>query len=146
MSITTDHAADISGFILERTAKRMKRYAQQQLAAAGADITLDQWLILSELDRQDRQNQFQLAQATCKDAPTVTRIIDLLCKKGLTHRLTDPDDRRRFQVTLTPAGRRKIAEVLPIIRATRRRAWHGLSDAEMDQLVGMLNRIHGNLE
>ena len=36
----------LPGFVLERTAKRMKQFFQQQLAAAEAGITIDQWVIL----------------------------------------------------------------------------------------------------
>ena len=73
-----DKKAEQSGFILERTAKRMKQHIQQQLAAAAADITVDQWILMQELEKTPGVSQLELARATFKDAPTVTRIIDLL--------------------------------------------------------------------
>ncbi len=141
-----DKKSEISGFILERTAKRMKQFFQQRLAAVDADITIDQWVLLQELDRQDGQSQLDLAKATFKDAPTVTRIIDLLCKKELTHRVPDPEDRRRFRIELTGAGRQKIREVLPLVKTFRQEAWQGLSEDEVDQLVATLNKLFDNLQ
>ena len=123
----------------------MKQYFQERLTAAQTDITIDQWVVLQELERQDGQSQMDIARATYKDAATLTRIIDLLCKKELTERVADAADRRRFKVYLTETGRTKIANVLPIIRECRTQAWAGLSDEAVDHLVDTLNHIYDNL-
>lgn len=140
-----DKRAEQSGFILERTARRMKQHIQQQLSAAGVDITVDQWILLQELEKSTGLSQLELARATFKDAPTVTRIIDLLCSKGLTLRTADAADRRRFCVRLTPAGYEKIDAVLPLVQAARLKAWAGLDDQQMEQLTQTLNQVYNNL-
>ncbi len=145
-ALRQDKQSELSGFILERTAKRMKQHFQQVLQAAGADVTIDQWVMLQALDKRDGQGQHELARAVFKDAPTVTRIIDLLCRKGLTRRRPDPEDRRRFRIFLTPAGRKKIGEVLPVVKRARRQAWEGLADEQIDQLVNTLNTVFRNLD
>ncbi len=141
-----DKKSMVSAFILERTAKRMKQFFQQELAKAEVEITIDQWIILQELDREDGQSQLALAKSSFKDAPTVTRIIDLLSKKGLVERQTDEMDRRRFKIVLTEVGKHKIKEVLPIIRQSRAKAWCCLNEDEMDGLVRSLNKVFLNLE
>ncbi len=140
-----DKRPEASGFILERTAKRMKQFFQHQLAASDSGITIDQWVVLQVLDRQEGLSQLDIAGATFKDPPTITRIIDLLCKKGLTRRITDLDDRRRFKIELTEDGRDKIEAVMPIIRDARLRAWQGLEDKDISQLVATLNIVFDNL-
>jgi DNA-binding MarR family transcriptional regulator len=140
-----ENKLEIPGFIIERTAKRMKQFFQQKLSAANADITVDQWVILQMLEKEEGISQLEIAKATFKDPPTVTRIIDLLCKKNLTRRVSDSEDRRRFRIFLTPAGRHKIEEVMPIIEATRETAWQGLENKEMDALVRTLNTVFDNL-
>jgi DNA-binding MarR family transcriptional regulator len=145
-SPSTDKKTEVSGFVLERTAKRMKQVCQRHLHTANLDLTVDQWVILQELARTNALSQYELGHRTFKDAPTVTRIIDLLCKKKLTERRIDPDDRRKFQIHLTEAGRRKIAEVIPTIRGFRQLAYENLSEDEMDQLNGLLNKIFTNLQ
>ena len=92
---------EISGFIIERTAKRMKQSFKKILKEKNAGITVDQWVILQELKKEDGLSQFEIASRTFKDAPTVTRIIDLLCKKQLLRRLPDTTDRRKFNIFLT---------------------------------------------
>lgn len=136
---------EISGFIIERTAKRMKQSFKTILKEQHAGITVDQWVILQELKREDGLSQFEIAVRTFKDAPTVTRIIDLLCKKELLERLPDSEDRRKFNIFLTKAGKAKIVEVLPMVESFRAEAWNGLSDKEINQLKSLLNTIFKNL-
>src|SRR6476660_5178381 len=88
-------------FLLERTARRIKQYAQQRFNSECFDITVDQWLVLKNLRDSNDLNQSELAKLTGKDHPTLTRIIDLLCKKGLTERRMDITDRRSFIIHLT---------------------------------------------
>lgn len=140
-----DKKSMISAFILERTAKRMKHFFQQELAVSHADITIDQWIILQELEQEDGQSQLALATSSFKDAPTVTRIIDLLSKKGLVERHTDEADRRRFRVRLTGKGKAKVEKVLPVIQQARSKAWSCLDEEEMDGLVKSLNKVFNHI-
>ncbi|HMO38426.1 MAG TPA: MarR family transcriptional regulator [Saprospiraceae bacterium] len=142
----TKGAAELPGFVLERASRRMKQYFQEQLQQAGCGITIDQWVILQELEKQDGLSQLEIAKATFKDAPTVTRILDLLCDRGLTRRITDLEDRRRFQIELTDAGRAKIAEALPVIEQAREKTWQGFDEEKLDTLMQMLNEVFENLK
>lgn len=141
----TDKKSALSGFVIERTAKRMKQACQHYLTEAGIDLTVDQWVLMHELHKTDGEGQNELARKTFKDAPTVTRIIDLLCKKGLTQRKTDPGDRRKFNVFLTDSGKKTIAQTIPVIQQFRRQAYSNLSNEELDVLNDILDRIFENL-
>lgn len=136
---------DVSGFIIERTAKRMKQSFKKILNDNSAGITVDQWVILQELEKENGLSQFEIAARTFKDAPTVTRIIDLLCDKQLLERQPDPVDRRKFNIFLTNFGQAKILEILPMVESFRAEAWNGLSDREINQLRDILNTIFKNL-
>lgn len=140
-----DKRTKTSGFIMERTTKRMKQYFQRILTEADTEITVDQWVLLQQLDQEDGRSQLELARATFKDAPTVTRIIDLLAQKKLVRREPDPSDRRRFRIVLTPVGRQKIETVMPLVIQFRKAAWAGLSEQQIDALVDTLNTIFDNL-
>ncbi len=138
--------SEIWGYSIERTAKRMKQSYKRMLNAAGAGITVDQWVVLKLVNDRDGLSQLEIAEQTDKDAPTVTRIIDLLCKKELCERRSDPEDRRKFSICLTAAGRAKIKEVLPIVKSFRQRGWDGLTEADLNQLMRTLDLIYKNLE
>ena len=136
---------EISGFIIERTAKKMKQSFKKRLTESSAGITVDQWVILQELEKEDGLSQYEIAARTFKDAPTMTRIIDLLCDKNLLERLPDPEDRRKFNIFLTGSGKSKIVEILPMVESFRAEAWNGLSKVEINQLRNSLNTIFKNL-
>ena len=133
-------------FLLDRTARRVKQYAQRRFKELGFNITVDQWLVLRHLSDQKDLNQRQLADLIFKDTPTLTRIIDLLCSKGLTRRTTDPDDRRSFHVQLTAQGRKKVEQIKPMVRPVRLKAWEGLSERDFNQFKRILNAIYVNLQ
>ena len=137
---------DISGFVIERTQRRMKQNFQRLLKEAETDITVDQWILLQELNKENGISQLELAQRAYKDAPTVTRILDLLVQKDLIERVANETDRRKFSIKLTKAGYKKVKEVTPVLREFRSKAWAGLSDNEVSKLTKVLNRIFTNLD
>lgn len=131
--------------LLDRTARRVKQYAQQQFKEMGFNITVDQWLVLKHLYEHEEMKQNALAELINKDNPTLTRIIDLLCKKGLTIRTLHPADRRSFIVALTKEGTKKVEQLKPKIKHVRLKAWEGLSERDFNQFKKILNTIYQNL-
>ncbi len=142
----TDLSLATSGFIVDRTAKRMKQFYQQMLKQHDLGITVDQWVILQALDKEDGLSQFELGQRCYKDAPTLTRIIDLLCGKNLLRRGNDPVDRRKFKICLTTAGAAKIKAVKPVLRQFRAQCWKGLAEEDLKRLTEIMNTIFNNIK
>jgi DNA-binding MarR family transcriptional regulator len=133
-------------YLLDRTARRVKQYAQQEFASGNFEVTVDQWLVLKNLDNDQYLKQTELAELTGKDNPTLTRIIDLLCRKGLTERVVHKTDRRSFTVHLTDAGKDKLKELTPKVTEIRMKAWDNLTEDDYEQLKRILNKIYQNLE
>ncbi|MDQ3395813.1 MAG: MarR family transcriptional regulator [Bacteroidota bacterium] len=133
-------------FLLDKTAKSVKQYAQRRFKEMGFNITVDQWLVLRHLSEANDLNQKELATLVFKDTPTLTRIIDLLCEKGLTEREINLEDRRCFKVKLTKEGKEKVATIQPKIKDVRLKAWEGLSESDFNQFKRILNAIYENLE
>jgi DNA-binding MarR family transcriptional regulator len=131
--------------LLDRTARRVKQYAQQQFNEMGFNITVDQWVVLKNLYEKEGMKQNELAELLFKDNPTLTRIIDLLCEKGLTVRNLHPSDRRSFVVGLTKEGVKKVEQLGPKVKDIRLKAWDGLSDRDFNQFKKVLNTIYQNL-
>jgi DNA-binding MarR family transcriptional regulator len=132
-------------FLLDRTAKRVKQYAQKRFKEMGFNVTVDQWLVLKQLDERKEIKQNELAGIVFKDNPTLTRIIDLLAKKGLAERRAHPGDRRSYMVSLTSKGKKKVRELRPKIKEVRLKAWEGLTTGDFKQFSKVLNTIYQNL-
>jgi DNA-binding MarR family transcriptional regulator len=133
-------------FLLDRTARRVKQYAQRKFKREDFDITVDQWLILKNLSENELMSQSEMAQILFKDQPTLTRIIDILTKKGYVERVPHPNDRRSFQLLLTQSGSEKVEELKPKISEIRQKAWENLNEGDFEEFKRILNKIYDNLE
>ena len=140
-----DELYNAYSLLLDRTARRVKQYAQQQFKEMGFNITVDQWLVMKNLHEHPEMKQNELAELLSKDNPTFTRIVDLLSKKGLATRKVHPDDRRSFQLTLTAAGAKKVEQMKPKVKRVRLKAWDDLSEKDFNQFKRILNTIYKNL-
>lgn len=135
---------DNVGTLLDRTTRLLKAHFQRAFKDAGVDITPEQWVVLDHLHKAGSFSQTELANGTFKDAPTVSRIIDKLAKKGLAARTRFPNDRRRYQVALTERGEKVHGQLLPRVEALRIQAWGGLTEADYANLTRVLDRIRDN--
>jgi DNA-binding MarR family transcriptional regulator len=133
-------------FLLDRTARKVKQYAQHQFKTGDFDVTVDQWLVLKNLSENELLSQTELANLVFKDHPTLTRIIDLLCKKGYVERIPHPQDRRSFQLHLTQSGIAKVTELRPKILEIREKAWENLTETDFEEFKRILDTIYQNLD
>lgn len=133
-------------FLLDRTARKVKQYAQQKFKIGDFDVTVDQWLVLKNLSENKLLSQTELAQLVFKDPPTLTRIIDILCKKGYVERIAHPLDRRSFQLHLTEIGLEKVSQLKPQVAQIREKAWENLGSTDFEEFKRILNTIYSNLE
>lgn len=133
-------------FLLDRTARKVKQYAQQKFKNGDFDVTVDQWLILKNLSENELLSQTELAQLVFKDQPTLTRIIDILCKKGYVERIPHPQDRRSFHLHLTETGLLKVSKLKPQVATIREKAWKNLDSSDFEEFKRILNTIYSNLE
>ena len=134
------------GAYLDRTLRKVRLDMGRRLKESGVDITPEQWMILSSLYENNGQSQTELGDGSFKNAPTVSRIIDLLCKKGLAERRPDRNDRRRHNIFLTTKGKKIVEKAFPAIIATREKGWEGLSDDDYKIFLRIINQIFENFE
>lgn len=131
-------------FKIDTTIKKIRNVLQQHLNQAGFDLTVDQWVLIDHIARNEGISQNELAEMTAKDAPTITRILELLVKKDLVIRKIDAIDRRRFNLYLTDDGKQLFDKALPIVLEIRRRGWGDLSDADYENFVRIMDSIYHN--
>jgi DNA-binding MarR family transcriptional regulator len=134
------------GFILESTAKKIKLELQRKFNDIGVDITVDQWVVLLELHQHGTQNQVELCERCCKDAPTITRIIELLVKKDLVTRESCKDDRRKFNISLSKKGKILVQKLLPLIIEFRKQGWNQLTEKDISHIERITKKIQENLK
>ncbi|MEO0726495.1 MAG: MarR family transcriptional regulator [Bacteroidota bacterium] len=132
------------GAIMDRTLKLIKYSYLQTFKELNLDITTEQWVILDRLAEGDGISQTDLANDSFKNAPTVSRIIELLRKKGLIEKKQSADDRRQSLIYLTNKGNDYHETVTPAVLALRRRGWQGLNEQDYQDFMRIMNQIGGN--
>ena len=133
------------GTYIDRNYKVIRGSFLQVFKDAGVDITTEQWVLIDCLYKQNGISQNELATESFKDAPTVSRIVDLLCKKELTERKRSEDDRRRHKVFLTKKGKAAYEKLLPKVLDLRQKGWEGLSESDYQTFLKVMNQIFDNI-
>ena len=88
----------------------------------------------------------QLVDVLVVPQSTISHQLLNLERRGLIHRTRAQDDNRSVSVTLTEEGQRIAAECEALSRQVYRHMVHRLSEAELAQLSGVLDRLFVSLE
>jgi DNA-binding MarR family transcriptional regulator len=72
---------------------------------------------------------------------TMTSVLDTLERNGHIKRLTDPDDRRRVLVDVTPEAQMVLNRLLPEVVQTTTAVMAGIGDEELYDFLGTLARV-----
>jgi DNA-binding MarR family transcriptional regulator len=131
-------------YTLDKTIKTYRQFAQRRLTEAGFDITIDQWLVLNSIATCEGISQLEIADRVFKDAASVTRIIDLLIKKGLLSREAHQSDRRRFTLEITKEGKGLMRTIAKVVEQNRRTALQGISEKNLVAVKETLQQITDN--
>lgn len=141
---TMEKLENILFYTMDKSIRSYRVFAQKRLRDKGFQITIDQWLILKVLMDHPGIMQQEVAEMVFKDNASVTRIIDILEKSKYLRKKTNPNDRRKFILKITPSGERVIQEVQKIVLENRAMALSGISEKDLEITSKVLNQIIEN--
>jgi len=98
------------------------------------------------LCQQDEVTQKAIADATYKDRPSITRLIDNMERQELVTRTQSSADRRTNKICLTKKGADLYEKVHPITMKTMQEALSDLSEEDISNAQYLLKKIFSNLE
>lgn len=102
MGITVDMLVRVYNDLTKKMANtRFKSFASH---LRNHELTLNQYSILSYIERENACSSIQLAQYLNLKAASITYLVDSLEKKGLVKRVNNPEDRRSQRIQLTENG------------------------------------------
>lgn len=132
--------------LIGSTHELLSRRLQANLEANSVPLTAEQFQIMCWLWDKDGINQQQLASAMRRNRGSVTRILDVLERKGLVSRKCDDADRRVNKVCLTDEGVRWRDEARRLAMETLNTALNGLQESELEAASKALRKMIVNLE
>ena len=102
-------------------------------------LEMKEFLLLSKLD--EHPNPADLARALVTPKPSVTFMVKRMEALGYLRRELQPDDLRRFRLTLTPSGRSAMESAREIFDQEFGRRLSRLTQAQRIELMRMLERM-----
>jgi DNA-binding MarR family transcriptional regulator len=102
-------------------------------------LEIKEFLLLSELD--EHPNPADLARALVTPKPSVTFLVKRMEALGYLRRELQPDDLRRFRLTLTPPGRSAMERARAIFDEEFGRRLSRLTQAQRVELMRIFQRM-----
>jgi DNA-binding MarR family transcriptional regulator len=132
-------AAERPDIALCRASALVARAAEEH--AAGQRLGVGQHLVLKMLAAVGSCSQQTLSEELRIDRSVMVNIADELERSGLVRRERNPNDRRAYAVTITEAGRRRLAAAETTTPDFLDRTFATLTAAERRQLTAILGKL-----
>ena len=136
---------ELYSFISGMASTAIARRLQKKFNAQGLNLTIEQWSVLYHLWKEDGRSQQELCNATFRDKPSITRLIDNLEKGKLVKRVADERDRRINKVYLTAEARKLQESSMQLAEETLNEALDGVPAEQVDLCKQVLQKVYDNL-
>ena len=113
-------------------------------AFEGHELSFMQWLVLVKL-REGTSTASELCRVMSHDTGALTRLLDQLEERGYVGRMRSEADRRVIELELTAAGRRKLAELMPLVVDVLNGALGDFSRRDFAEFTRLLKRLIASL-
>ena len=138
--------SELYSFITGKASTAIARRMQKNFKQNGIEITIEQWSVLYHLWKEDGMSQQALCDATFRDKPSITRLVDNLEKLALVKRVASKDDRRINMIYLTPEAQQMQEHTMEIANQTLNEALVGVTDEQIEIAKEVLQQVYENLK
>jgi len=136
---------ELYSFITGKASTAIARRLQKKFNEAGFSVTIEQWSVLYHLWKADGMSQQELCNATFRDKPSITRLVDNLEKLGLVKRVAHDKDRRINKIFLTKEALKLEEETMQLAEETLNEALAGVSQKDIEMCKEVLQKVYDNL-
>ena len=137
---------ELYSFITGKASTAIARRLQKKFNSAGLNLTIEQWSVLYHLWKQEGLSQQELCNATFRDKPSITRLVDNLEKLQLVKRVPSDSDRRINLIYLTRQGLRLQDETMGLAEETLNEALVGIPVQNINLCKEILQQVYDNLK
>jgi len=136
---------ELYSFITGKASTAIARRLQKKFNAAGINLTIEQWSVLYHLWKEDGKSQQELCNATFRDKPSITRLVDNLEKLNLVKRVADDNDRRINKIFLTKQAQKLQEETMQLAEETLNEALESVPADQIEMCKEVLQKVYDNL-
>ena len=137
---------ELYSFITGKASIAIARRLQKKFNNSNLNLTIEQWSVLYHLWKEDGKSQQELCNATFRDKPSITRLVDNLERLELVKRVPSGSDRRINKVYLTKEGEKLQDETMAIAEETLNEALEGVSLEHVNLCKEVLQKVYDNLK
>lgn len=137
---------ELYSFITGKASIAIARRLQKKFNTAGLNLTIEQWSVLYHLWKEDGKSQQELCNATFRDKPSITRLVDNLEKLQLVKRVASASDRRINLIYLTRLAQKLQEETMRLAEQTLNEALDGVPADRIDVCKTVLQVVYDNLK
>jgi DNA-binding MarR family transcriptional regulator len=137
---------ELYSFITGKASTAIARRLQKKFNTSGLNLTIEQWSVLYHLWKEDGKSQQELCNATFRDKPSITRLVDNLEKLGLVKRMPSENDRRINKVQLTKQALKLQEETMALAEETLNEALEGVPAEHVNLCKEVLQKVYDNLK
>jgi DNA-binding MarR family transcriptional regulator len=137
---------ELYSFITGKASTALARRLQKNFKQNGVEITIEQWSVLYHLWKQDGLSQQELCNATFRDKPSITRLVDNLEKLKLVRRVSSKSDRRMNLIYLTETAKRIQDQTMELANQTLNEALVNVDPADIELCKSVLQQVYDNLK
>jgi len=137
---------ELYSFITGKASTAIARRLQKKFNAAGLNLTIEQWSVLYHLWKEDGKSQQELCNATFRDKPSITRLVDNLEKLQLVKRVPSEQDRRINLIYLTKYAQKLQEQTMDMAEETLNEALGGVATDRIDICKEVLQVVYDNLK
>ncbi len=137
---------ELYSFITGKASTAIARRLQRKFNNANLNITIEQWSVLYHLWKEDGRSQQQLCNATFRDKPSITRLVDNLEKLNLVKRVASENDRRINMIYLTKQAQKLEEETMQLADETLNEALKSVPPDKIDVCKEVLQVVYDNLK
>lgn len=138
--------SELYSFITGKASTAIARRLQKNFKQNNLDITIEQWSVLYHLWKEDGLSQQALCDATFRDKPSITRLVDNLEKLKLVKRVASKDDRRINLIYLAPEAQLLQERTMELANQTLNEALSGVTTAQIEIAKEVLQQVYENLK
>jgi len=137
---------ELYSFITGKASTAIARRLQKKFNASGLNLTIEQWSVLYHLWKEDGISQQELCNATFRDKPSITRLVDNLEKLNLVKRVPSENDRRINLIFLTKQAQKIHELTMAMAEATLNEALEAVPVEKIDVCKEVLQVVYDNLK